>query len=95
MHWKDTIIKSSDIKWKSCKPISTDDGKLDINMHIPLTGIVEYQAKKSFMDGLNAMYEFVYELRHTKKTICLQDIATFYEQCGYPEIASQIKSKNS
>jgi hypothetical protein len=92
MHWKDTVLKSSQIKWTNCKPKSIDDGKLDFDLHIPLTSIFEGQARISFAQGLTTMFEFMNDLIQTKKQINLQDFVKFYEDCGYPDFAKDIKT---
>jgi hypothetical protein len=92
MNWENTVIKSSDIEWKSCKPKSTNDGKLDVDIHIPLTAIIEGQARKSFAMGLQVMYDFMYDFIKHSKQIDLQDFANFYDACGYPYFAKGIRA---
>jgi hypothetical protein len=57
MHYKETLLKQKEIKFRMPKLKINDDGKVDIAIHIPLTNILEGQALKSFTYGVFAIIE--------------------------------------
>ncbi len=66
MNWKETILKREEIGefhngW-------TEDGKLDIDIHIPLTEILRCQARNSFMLGIQSLHGIMAELSETDAT---------------------------
>jgi len=65
MNYKDTVLKSTELIIETPKLTNTDDGKCDIDIHIPLTVFLELQARRSFMAGINEVFEFVKE-NHSK-----------------------------
>ena len=86
MHWRSALIKSSDIKWK--QNIQTrDDGKFDIDVHLPLTELFERQTKQAFMYGIFAMIDFHATHQKNTKLIDKTDLVEFFNGCGLPEIA--------
>ena len=85
MHWRETLIKSSDIAWKKLKPITTDDGKLDIILSLPLTTLFEQQAKRSFALGMNVVLQFLTQHHKENKPIEPEDIVKLLYDCGLPE----------
>ena len=92
MHWKDTVIKSSQIKWRNIKPKSIDDGKLDFDLHIPFTNLFERQAKISFAQGMMTMMQFHTQSQTDKKLIEISDVVKLFNECGLPEIAKRFVS---
>lgn len=58
MDYKATVIKNQDIKWKHPKIEYIEDGKVDMILTIPLTGILELQAFRSFAAGAKAVFTF-------------------------------------
>jgi hypothetical protein len=57
MKYKDTILK--EIKWHNTSTVQTDDGKMDLTLHIPLTDIMDAQAKNSFAKGVQEGAQFI------------------------------------
>jgi hypothetical protein len=57
MNYKDTILK--EIKWHNTSTIQSDDGKMDLNLRIPLTDIMDAQAKNSFAKGVQEGAQFI------------------------------------
>ncbi len=90
MNWKDTVIKSNDIKWVRPRVKSTDDGKLDFDIHLPFTGLFEGQAKQSFAQGVLETFKFFGE----HKSISVDDIYAFLKECGLSGIAEQLIENN-
>lgn len=88
-NWKDTVIKSESIKWKRVTPKTITDGKLDIDLHLPLTALFEAQAKNSFAYGMMTMMQFHTQSQRDNKLIEVGDIIKLFNDCGLPEIAKQ------
>jgi S-methylmethionine-dependent homocysteine/selenocysteine methylase len=59
MNWKDTLIKSEDITWKNPKIKNLKDGRIDFILTIPLTNIVEMQARLSFLKAIREYHFFM------------------------------------
>ena len=89
-HWEDTLIKSSDIKWKRLRVTSTDDGKMDLDLHLPLTNLFRGQAKRSFEAGIAAAFQFHMKIYEESRPIEIEDLASFFNECGLPELAKQV-----
>lgn len=62
MSWKKTIIKQPNIQWQPIKIEVIEDGKIDLDLHIPLTQIVELQACQSYSQGILDALEFVLKM---------------------------------
>lgn len=93
MNWQDSIIKSSEIKWRH-KLKSKDDGKLDFDLHLPLTGLFHRQAKRAFSYGVSATFAFYAKLQDEKRKIETEDIVAFLNECGLPELAKHLLEKD-
>lgn len=88
-HWKETIIKSKEIKWKR-PPIKTiEDNKLDVIVTIPLTALFEAQAERSFAEGMLEMLRFHIQSQNDKKLIDVADLVKLFNECGFPRIAKR------
>jgi hypothetical protein len=57
MNYKDTIIK--EIKWNIKSLTQSKDGKIDLKLNIPLTQVVDAQAKTSFAKGVQEGAQFI------------------------------------
>ena len=57
--YSDTLLQNKDIKWRVPKWKISEDGKVDIDIHIPLTAILRKQAYWSFNWGVAALLEFL------------------------------------
>jgi len=91
MNWEDTLIKSTNIKWNRPRIKSTNDGKLDFDLHIPLTELFRGQAKTSFAHGMMTMMQFhVSHQEDNKEKIELKDVVDLFNECGLPEIAKKL-----
>ena len=92
MNWRDTLLKSSDIKWKQ-KVKSTDDGKLDFDLHLPLTELFERQALLSYLQGAYdvLMFQTNFRSNNPGKTIEVEDIAKHFIECGLPQVAVKLR----
>ncbi len=96
MHWKETVLKSEQIKWKGPRIKNIADGKLDFNIHLPLTALFEDQAKQAFAHGMLTMYAFLTTDQHQEvKIITRADLSKLFQDCGLPEIAKQIEEKSN
>lgn len=93
MHWKDTVLKSKEIKWVRPRIKNIEDGKLDVNLNIPLTQLIEGQAKLSFTHGVVQALNFTADYQRNKRTIKTQDLLGFLNGCGLPELVDKIKSE--
>lgn len=62
VNWKDTVIKNKDIQWKHPKIKYVEDGKIDFILTLPLTHIIEMQAKRSFLMGIMDYNAFIVDL---------------------------------
>lgn len=92
MKWEETLIESKNIKWKHHIE-NTKDGKLDFDLHLPLTGLFRGQAKHSFTQGMFTMLQFHIKHQEDDKAIEVEDLVALFNECGLPEIANSIISK--
>jgi len=86
MHWEESLIKSKNIEWEY-KFNNTNDGKLDFDLHLPLTELFRWQAKKAFEDGMRTMLQFHIKHQESGKAIGIDDLTELFEECGLPEVA--------
>jgi len=89
MHWKDTLIKSEELNWERPLVKHIADGKMDIQVNIPLTDLFEAQAKWAFAGGMITMLKFY--VQKQEGTIGNADLIKLFEDCGLPEAANQFK----
>ena len=61
VNYKDTILAQKQIKWKRPPAKVIDDGRVDIIITIPLTEILDLQAKTSYFAGANEIFKFIIE----------------------------------
>ncbi len=59
MHWKDTVLKQREIRWSHPEFKYVDDNKIDIILTIPITRLLEEQARRSFTNGVFEMLKHV------------------------------------
>jgi hypothetical protein len=59
MNWKDTVFKQSQVKWKNPKFKYVDDNNIDLILTIPITGLLEQQARQSFTIGVSEVLKFM------------------------------------
>jgi hypothetical protein len=59
MNWKDTVFKQSQIKWKNPKFKYVDDNNIDLILTIPITNLLEQQARQSFTQGVFEMLKHI------------------------------------
>lgn len=95
MHWKETLIKSEQIKWKKVAPKNIEDGRLDFTHTLSLTNLFENQAKTAFANGMLTMLQFHIQSRVDNKPIEVNDLAKLFNGCGLPEIAKQFELLSS
>ena len=88
MNWKDTVIKSDQIKWKRLPVKNIAGDKLDIQVNIPLTNLFESQARQSFLQGMFTMLQFHIQHQVDKRSIGFTDLIGLFNLCGLPEIAT-------
>lgn len=89
MNWEEILIKSKDIKWKHHLK-NTSDGKLDFDLHLPLTDLFRGQTKIAFSQGMLTMLQFHIKHQEDKKAIEVEDLVALFRECGLPEIADEI-----
>ena len=85
-NWKDTLIKSKNIKWKQ-KLTNVEDGKLDFDLHLPLTELFEKQAFTSFLYGMIFVFKFDMGILKENRSIEVADLHKLFTDAGYPEFA--------
>ena len=84
-HWRETLIKSEDIKWNRPRVKTIKDGKLDFILTVPITNLFEGQARQSFAEGMVEMLKF--HINHDAKPIEFPEIVKLFKDCGLPEVA--------
>lgn len=89
-HWEETVIKSKDIKWKH-RMKTTDDDKLDFDLHLPLTELFRGQARGAFLQGMLTVIQFHIKQQEDDKPVAVEDLASLFNECGFPEIALKMK----
>lgn len=87
--WESTLIKSENIKWKH-KLTVKKDGKLDFNLHLPLTELFRHQAKKSFAEGLTVMMNYFITKQIERESITVQALVELLINVGLPEYAKDL-----
>jgi len=92
MHWKETLIRSEQIKWKRLPVKHIADGKMDIQVNIPLTDLCEAQAKEAFTGGMLTMLQFHVQRQVEERAIEIADLIKLFNDCGLPEAANQFKA---
>lgn len=90
-HWKETVFKSEQIKWKRPPIKNIKDGKLDILITIPLTSLFEAQARHAYIEGMRSMMEMLIQSQTEKRVIEVTDIVKLLNDCGFPELAKEIQ----
>ncbi len=93
MNWEDTVIKSKDIKLTRPRIKSVNDGSLDFNLRLPLTGLLRGQAKMAFSQGMLIMLLFHVKHQVEERAIETDDLVGLFNGCGLPEIAKQLEAK--
>jgi len=91
MHWRDAVIKSKSITWKKAKVETSEDGKLDFTLTLPLTSLFEGQTKKAFLEGMFTMMEFYTQHQADNRPIEVIDLVNLFNDCGCPETAKQFE----
>ncbi len=94
MHWKETVIKQRQIKWKPLKVANVEDGKLDIILTIPLTNLIEGATKSAFTHGMLTMLQFHIQKGREKKIIEVPDLVKLFIESGLPEVAKELEEKS-
>ncbi len=92
MNYKDTIIKQCEIDWKSSKIKHTKDGKIDLKFTIPLTAILDTQAKRAFMQGIVDTLGFVGECQSRQIAISKELLDAKFSEWGIPELSVILKA---
>jgi hypothetical protein len=90
--WERTLVKSKDIKWQH-KVRNTSDGKLDFDIHLPLTAIIQGQARRSYAQGMIDMMAFHVKHQEASQPIDIDDLYELFLKAGFPEIAERIKGQ--
>jgi hypothetical protein len=85
--WKKTLIKGEQVKWDNTMTI-VNDGKLDFDLHLPLTGLFLAQARASYFCGLLDALNWIGKMQTEKKVITKKRIARYFASRGYPEHAA-------
>jgi hypothetical protein len=85
MNYKDTILKQSQIKWKQPKMKVKDDGNVDLNIHVPLTELLDKQALNSFTKGVLHMMTLYADCQTNKVEITSELIVSKFTEWGLPD----------
>jgi hypothetical protein len=94
IHWKDTLIKAKNIKWKAGKLKWKDDGSWDLNIHIPLDMVLKRQAKYSFMAGVAETISWWGKCQGTGTKLDTPDIQKWLIERGCNELAEKLDKTN-
>jgi hypothetical protein len=86
LNWRNTLIESKNIKWKH-KFTNVEDGKLDLDLHLPLTELFEKQAFTSFLAGMIIVLKFDIDMAGSNRKIEITDLHKLFTDAGYPEFA--------
>jgi hypothetical protein len=89
--WESTLIKSENIKWKHKLTVKMD-GKLDFDLHLPLTELFRQQAKKSFAAGMMIMMNYHIVRQVEGESITVDDLVELLNNVGLPEHAKDLKA---
>ena len=87
MNWRESVLKSHEVKWTRPIPKNIDDGKMDIIITLPLTALFEAQAKRSFAAGMDTAMKFFAKYLEGDKPIEVEDLVKFFADSGFPEKA--------
>ena len=87
MNWKDTVFKQSEIKWKNPKFKYVDDNKTDLILTIPITGLLEQQAFRSFTRGVYEGLQFAGNLSTDRPNDIPQSLKDKFIEWGMPQKA--------
>jgi hypothetical protein len=87
-NWRDTLLKSKDIKWKQ-KLTNVEDGKLDFDLHLPLTELFEKQAFYSFLAGMVLVFKFNMDILKENRSIEVADLHKLFTDAGYSQFANE------
>ena len=95
MHWRDSLLKSEQVKWRRPPVKNIKDGKLDILITLPLTALFEVQAQRAFGDGMLAMATFQIKMYEANKVPQLTDFVKLFEEVGLPGYAEQLAKRGN
>ena len=73
--YKETILKTQDVNWKQPTIKLVEDGRMDLIFTIPLTEVLDLQAKLSFFAGIKAVTDFVKGFTAAGGSTASQDFA--------------------
>lgn len=59
MNYKDTLIDFSKVEWKPPTMELVDDGKIDLTIKVPVTDLVNSQAKRTWVLALKEYERFI------------------------------------
>lgn len=93
MKYKDTIIKQKELQWMPPKIRQIKDGKIDLKFTIPLTTILDTQAKRAFMQGIVEALGFVGSCQEQKVIITKELLDRKFSEWGIPELSEILKTK--
>lgn len=80
--YKDTILKQEQIKWKRPPVKIINDDKVDLIITIPLTEILDCQAKTSYFAGANEIFKYIMSVIDEKKIINEDDVKSKLREMG-------------
>jgi hypothetical protein len=88
-HWRETVVRSEDLRWKRPQMELVEDGKADIRITIPLTKLLQQQAQLSYAEGMLTMLKF-HRGWPRGKPIQFSDIMKLLRDCGLGDIAKKM-----
>ena len=62
MKWQETVLQDKDFAEMEVKTTLIEDGKSDFIIKFPMTEILERQAKRSFLAGINEYHALIMSL---------------------------------
>ena len=84
MNYKDTILKQKEFNWTNPKINISKDGKVDFDIHIPLTDILDKQAQRSFTFGVIELMKFAAKLQQKEQLITPSLLRSKFIEWGLP-----------
>lgn len=94
MKYQNTIIKQSELQWTPPKIKQSKDGKIDLKFTIPLTAILDTQAKRAFMQGVVEALGFVGNCQEQQVIITKELLDTKFSEWGISELSEILKAKD-
>lgn len=91
-HYRNSLLTQRDIKWKP-KTTTTEDGGVDLTIRVPLSKMLDVQAKRACALGVVATLTFMAECIERDKPIDAVALSLFVDELGIPELKTRLTHK--